>query len=53
MIRTIPNTPCLVQSGVIAYTPGSNCTAREVAVVDQLLKSVGMNAYLLYTRFPM
>eukprot|EP00112_Aurelia_sp_Birch-Aquarium-sp1_P010516 Seg2241.4 transcript_id=Seg2241.4/GoldUCD/mRNA.D3Y31 product="Pyrroline-5-carboxylate reductase 3" protein_id=Seg2241.4/GoldUCD/D3Y31 len=41
VIRTIPNTPCLVQSGVVAYTPGSCCTTRDVAIVHSLLSSVG------------
>ena len=41
MIRTIPNTPCLVQSGVVAYTPGSCCTSRDAAIIHSLLSSVG------------
>jgi len=42
VIRTIPNTPCLVQSGVIAYTPGTNCSTGEVTIVHQLLSSVAL-----------
>eukprot|EP00795_Rhopilema_esculentum_P017263 gene17263-8826_t len=40
IVRTIPNTPCLVQSGVIAYTPGGCCTSTDVKVVHHLLSSV-------------
>ena len=47
MIRTIPNTPCLVQSGVIAYTPGTNCSTGEVTIVHQLLSSVGELIHVL------
>eukprot|EP00794_Sanderia_malayensis_P001460 gene1460-1614_t len=41
IVRTIPNTPCLVQSGVVAYTPGPHCSRMDCQVTQVLLSSVG------------
>lgn len=41
LIRVMPNTPCLVGCSASGYSPGEFATARDVALVDQLLNAVG------------
>lgn len=42
VIRVMPNTPCLVQSGASAYALGSNVTQQDADLVHRLLSSVGL-----------
>jgi pyrroline-5-carboxylate reductase len=42
LIRVMPNTPCLVGASASAYSPGTNATADDIALVDRLLKAVGL-----------
>lgn len=42
IIRTMPNTPVEVGSGVIVYTPGSNVMQDEVLKVKTLLQSISL-----------
>jgi pyrroline-5-carboxylate reductase len=42
LIRVMPNTPCLVGASASAYSPGENATLEDVALVDRLLKAVGL-----------
>jgi pyrroline-5-carboxylate reductase len=42
LVRVMPNTPCLVGASASGYSPGRNATPEDVAVVDRLLKTVGM-----------
>lgn len=41
VIRTMPNTPCLVGAGASVFTPGQTATKEDNAVTEKLLKSVG------------
>lgn len=42
LIRVMPNTPCLVGASASAYSPGANATPEDVAVVERLLRAVGL-----------
>jgi pyrroline-5-carboxylate reductase len=42
LIRVMPNTPCLVGASASAYTPGEAATADDAALVERLLKAVGV-----------
>jgi pyrroline-5-carboxylate reductase len=42
LVRVMPNTPCLVGASASAYCPGESATAEDVALVEQLLKAVGL-----------
>lgn len=42
LVRVMPNTPCLVGASASAYTPGEAATADDAALVEQLLKAVGV-----------
>lgn len=42
IVRTMPNTPCLVQSGVIVYSLGSCCSPDDGAIIKTLLSSTGL-----------
>jgi len=42
LVRVMPNTPCLVGASASAYTPGEGATAEDAALVDRLLKAVGV-----------
>ena len=42
IIRVMPNTPCLVGASASAYSPGGSASAEDVAIVDRLLKAVGL-----------
>jgi pyrroline-5-carboxylate reductase len=42
LIRVMPNTPCLVGASASGYSPGTNATAEDAALVDRLLKAVGL-----------
>jgi pyrroline-5-carboxylate reductase len=42
VVRAMPNTPCLIQSGASAYALGSNATAEDGDLVHTLLSSVGL-----------
>jgi len=41
VIRTMPNTPCLVLSGVVIYCLGKNCSEEEGKMLVSLMKVVG------------
>ncbi|XP_057306992.1 pyrroline-5-carboxylate reductase 1, mitochondrial-like isoform X1 [Hydractinia symbiolongicarpus] len=41
VIRTMPNTPCLVQSGVVVYACGQHCVAGDGKDLETLLSVVG------------
>lgn len=38
----MPNTPCLVGSGVSAYAPGKYATEADKEIVEMLLSKVGV-----------
>ncbi len=42
IIRTMPNTPCMVQSGVIAYSPGEKATPQDEETVRALFFGCGV-----------
>jgi pyrroline-5-carboxylate reductase len=42
LVRVMPNTPCLVGASASAYTPGEGATAEDTALVERLLKAVGV-----------
>jgi len=42
LIRVMPNTPCLVGASASGYCPGEQATPEDVALVDRLLKAVGV-----------
>ena len=42
LIRVMPNTPCLVGASASAYTPGEAATADDAALVERLLRAVGV-----------
>jgi pyrroline-5-carboxylate reductase len=42
LIRVMPNTPCLVGASASGYAAGPSATAEDVAIVDRLLKAVGL-----------
>ena len=41
VIRVMPNTPALVDQGMAAINPGSNCTEEHLQTAETLLRSVG------------
>jgi pyrroline-5-carboxylate reductase len=41
MIRSMPNTPCLVGKGVIAYARGANVSDEQAATVEKIFSAVG------------
>ena len=41
IVRSMPNTPCLVGKGVIAYARGANVTDEQAALVEKIFASVG------------
>src|SRR5262245_46053568 len=42
LIRVMPNTPCLVGASASAYAPGPTATAKDIELIDGLLKAVGL-----------
>jgi pyrroline-5-carboxylate reductase len=42
LIRVMPNTPCLVQASASAFSPGASALPEDVALVDRLMKAVGI-----------
>lgn len=42
LIRVMPNTPCLIGASASGYSPGDNASAEDLALVDRLLKAVGV-----------
>src|SRR5437588_4473441 len=42
LIRVMPNTPCLVGASASAYAPGETALPQDIALVDRLLKAVGL-----------
>ena len=42
LVRVMPNTPCLVGASASAYASGEAATTDDVALVDRLLKAVGV-----------
>lgn len=41
LIRVMPNTPCLVNASASGYSPSSQASEADIALVDQLLNAVG------------
>jgi len=41
VIRTMPNTPCLVQSGVVIYSLGKNCSVENGETIKSLMQVTG------------
>lgn len=41
VVRSMPNTPALVDQAMVALCPGSKCTPEDLKVAEQLLSSVG------------
>lgn len=41
VVRVMPNTPALVDQGMAAINPGSNCTEDHLLTAETLLRSVG------------
>jgi pyrroline-5-carboxylate reductase len=41
LVRVMPNTPCLVGASASGYSPGTNASAEDVALVGQLMNAVG------------
>lgn len=46
LVRVMPNTPCLVQTGAAAIAGGSNATPKDVTTVKELLSAVGKTVVL-------
>lgn len=44
IVRVMPNTPCLELVGASGYSPGEQATAADVALVGQIMNSVGIAA---------
>lgn len=42
VIRTMPNTPCLVMSGVVVYCLGTHCSEPDGNVLSSLLNVIGL-----------
>ncbi len=42
IIRTMPNTPCLVGKGAIAYARGASATDAHAALVERIFSAVGI-----------
>jgi pyrroline-5-carboxylate reductase len=42
LIRVMPNTPCLVGASASAYAPAETARPEDIALVDRLLKAVGL-----------
>jgi len=42
VIRTMPNTPCLVQSGVVVYSLSQHCKQEDGEKVQRLLETCGL-----------
>ena len=42
VVRTMPNTPALIGEGITASAPGTNATARHMALARTVLAAVGM-----------
>ena len=42
LVRVMPNTPCLVGASASAYTPGEAATTDDAALVERLLRAVGV-----------
>jgi pyrroline-5-carboxylate reductase len=42
LVRVMPNTPCLVGASASAYAPGEAATTEDAALVERLLKAVGV-----------
>lgn len=42
IIRVMPNTPCLLGASASAYSSGGGATADDLALIDRLLKAVGV-----------
>jgi pyrroline-5-carboxylate reductase len=42
LIRVMPNTPCLIGASASGYSPGTNATPEDIALVDRLLNAVGV-----------
>ncbi|MCC6875696.1 MAG: pyrroline-5-carboxylate reductase [Sandaracinaceae bacterium] len=46
VVRTMPNTPALVDAGATAIAPGSHATDEDVALVRRMFDSVGVTVVL-------
>jgi pyrroline-5-carboxylate reductase len=41
VIRTMPNTPCLIKQGMTAIAPGKHATAEHVALAQKIFNAIG------------
>lgn len=41
VVRTMPNTSCLVRESATAYATSANCTEADIQIVETLLRAVG------------
>lgn len=41
MVRTMPNTPCLVRKGAVAYARGTTASDEHAALVERIFSAVG------------
>jgi len=46
VIRLMPNTPCLIGSGMIAISPGPGIEVKELDYIEELLKPLGKSVVL-------
>jgi len=46
IVRTMPNTPALVGSGVTVLAPGEHATAEDLQVAERIFKSVGQTVVM-------
>lgn len=42
LIRVMPNSPCLIGASASGFSPGTNATNEDIALVDRLLNAVGV-----------
>jgi pyrroline-5-carboxylate reductase len=41
VIRTMPNTPCLIRSGMVAITPGKSARKRDLELAEKIFGALG------------
>jgi pyrroline-5-carboxylate reductase len=46
VIRTMPNTPCLIRKGMVAIAPGRHVKKSDLAIAEQILGALGRTVVL-------